>query len=452
MEKQLRIKAEILDKTTGQVVEMEELTVVDIQSPTSVVDFGLNQQTQLDLLTKTQSKLLQEQAWLLDVRPEACPQCGAKVSKNGKQPSVFHHVYSEHRIFLQKWVCSSTRCEWSETPSIGQKLGGSLHVDLIRIQAVEGATNSFGKGVNVLAETLGHDRSINNRNRISRTTREVGAAVEQRLQTSLSSTLAAAELIIEVDGGHVHDWERSGHDFEAMVAKVFRPENRVEVSPNRVEIVEKACAASAKADAQETMQTLAYAAAQQQGLSPQTTLTALADGARNCWNILEFFQGSCAVLLCILDWLHLNKNLHRLFQKVSHFSSEEQMLIHTALWTGQVNAALRALEAAALRIAQQLGSLQFQQDIQDFIRYLKNNQAYIVNYQQRQEAGLIYTSSIAESTVEHLLNPRFKKKQKMQWSRKATHALLQIRSAMASQRWNAIWQEIVQENFAHQVA
>jgi UDP-N-acetylmuramate-alanine ligase len=54
-----------------------------------------------------------------------------------------------------------------------------------------------------------------------------------------------------------------------------------------------------------------------------------------------------------------------------------------------------------------------------------------------------YTSQVAESTVEHLINDRHKKNQKMQWTREGAHNILQIRAAMASNEWDYIWQETI---------
>ena len=57
----------------------------------------------------------------------------------------------------------------------------------------------------------------------------------------------------------------------------------------------------------------------------------------------------------------------------------------------------------------------------------------MVNYNKRHHEKLIYTTHVAESTVEHLINERHKKKQKMQWSREGAHNVLQIRATMASE-------------------
>ena len=53
----------------------------------------------------------------------------------------------------------------------------------------------------------------------------------------------------------------------------------------------------------------------------------------------------------------------------------------------------------------------------------------------RKEAKLPYTSSIAETTVESQINTRFKRKQKMQWTRENAHNVLQIRSVIYSNEW-----------------
>ena len=48
----------------------------------------------------------------------------------------------------------------------------------------------------------------------------------------------------------------------------------------------------------------------------------------------------------------------------------------------------------------------------------------------------LYTSSIAETIVESQINTRFKRKQKMQWTRENAHNVLQIKATMHSNEWN----------------
>jgi len=58
-----------------------------------------------------------------------------------------------------------------------------------------------------------------------------------------------------------------------------------------------------------------------------------------------------------------------------------------------------------------------------------------VNYSERYKTGKVISSSLAESTIESLINKRCKGKQHMKWSREGVHPLLQIRASCASNDW-----------------
>jgi len=63
--------------------------------------------------------------------------------------------------------------------------------------------------------------------------------------------------------------------------------------------------------------------------------------------------------------------------------------------------------------------------------YIHRNQAYIVNYDERKRANKTYTSQVAESHIDSLINTRHKRTKKMQWTREGAHHVLQIRAMMA---------------------
>ena len=81
--------------------------------------------------------------------------------------------------------------------------------------------------------------------------------------------------------------------------------------------------------------------------------------------------------------------------------------------------------------------------ITNFHEYIFENKNKIVDYNARREGNLPYTSHVAESTVEHMLNERCKRKQKMQWSRNGLHAVIQIRVSQASDDWDYDWENII---------
>jgi hypothetical protein len=78
-----------------------------------------------------------------------------------------------------------------------------------------------------------------------------------------------------------------------------------------------------------------------------------------------------------------------------------------------------------------------------FHDYIQRNQSYIVNYEERDKAKQPYTSQVAESHVDTLINARHKKTRKMQWTREGAHHVLQIRAMIASEEWGGRWQNTV---------
>jgi hypothetical protein len=75
--------------------------------------------------------------------------------------------------------------------------------------------------------------------------------------------------------------------------------------------------------------------------------------------------------------------------------------------------------------------------------YLHRNQAYLVNYDAREQANQTYISQVAESHIEALMNARHKRMKKMQWTREGAHRVLQIRAMMASDEWESKCQDAV---------
>jgi hypothetical protein len=74
--------------------------------------------------------------------------------------------------------------------------------------------------------------------------------------------------------------------------------------------------------------------------------------------------------------------------------------------------------------------------------YISNNNGGIVNYEERKNNGLVFTSNLAESTVSTLINERQKGKQKMLWGREGAHNVLQIRAAQRSKSWGKDWKSV----------
>ncbi|WP_250311928.1 hypothetical protein [Rickettsia endosymbiont of Oedothorax gibbosus] len=66
-----------------------------------------------------------------------------------------------------------------------------------------------------------------------------------------------------------------------------------------------------------------------------------------------------------------------------------------------------------------------------------------MDYSTRKDQGLIFTSNLAESTVESLINQRCKGQQHMRWSREGLNPILQLRSIIHSNDWSSKWKTAV---------
>ncbi|WPX97446.1 Transposase domain protein (plasmid) [Candidatus Bandiella woodruffii] len=69
------------------------------------------------------------------------------------------------------------------------------------------------------------------------------------------------------------------------------------------------------------------------------------------------------------------------------------------LWHGNADKALSKLSNLIEEIPPK-----YRDQLKKLKTYLNNNSDKIVNYQKRQEQGLVFTSNLAESTVESLIN------------------------------------------------
>lgn len=135
----------------------------------------------------------------------------------------------------------------------------------------------------------------------------------------------------------IQDKEKRG--FEALSAVVYRLENIQQVDQHHRQIVDKTCVVFAIDDQLQTIKTYLINAALKQGMSESSKVTALADGASNCWSVLSVIQPHCDTLECILDWFHIGKK----FQTVKNVLGEafEQSLDSAKwIWHGEANEAL----------------------------------------------------------------------------------------------------------------
>ena len=62
---------------------------------------------------------------------------------------------------------------------------------------------------------------------------------------------------------------------------------------------------------------------------------------------------------------------------------------------------------------------------------------YIVNYGERYRNGERISTGFVESTINQVVSKRMVKKQQMQWTPKGAHLLLQVRTQVLNEDWDA---------------
>jgi hypothetical protein len=288
----------------------------------------------------------------------------------------------------------------------------------------------------------GHPRRVNNHMHIKRMTDKVGAVLSkhnQRAPAAAECPTPAPDLIIQIDGGHIPIQEKDKRSFEALSAIVYRPEHLHAVDHHHRQIVEKTCVISALDDNLHTMKAYLLTAAHKQGMSHDTKVTALADGAKNCWSVLSALTPACATFECILDWFHIAQKFQQVKNALGEAFAASLESAKWKLWHGHPQEALTKL--ALLR--DNLTDEGHRSKLTGLYEYLHRNQAYLVNYDARDQANQTYTSQVAESHIEALINARHKRTKKMQWTREGAHHVLQIRAMMASDEWESKGQNAV---------
>jgi hypothetical protein len=109
------------------------------------------------------------------------------------------------------------------------------------------------------------------------------------------------------------------------------------------------------------------------------------------------------------------------------------------LWHGKAKEALDKLELLITNVTE----TKKRSKLQKLYDYLKNNEAYLVNYEKREQQNKTYTSQVAETHIDSIINERYKNSKKMQWTREGAHNVLQIRGKITSKEWDKNWQSPV---------
>jgi len=427
------------DETPDTILNEKPLADDSATAPTNCLDFSMGLANQIALIEKAQDSIIDLKLKVLQSILGECPKCGEKLHKYGIQKSTFHDVLTDHNIEVQRLKCYG--CGYEPPSTVRTIINTIQSGDLTRIQATLGANFSYRETQDILELFSTVPRLTNNYDRIRTSTETVGKAVEKinKTEKELALVSEAEELVLNVDGGHVKTTDKDKRSMEAMTSVLYRPEALESNSKGtRNYLKNKNCAASVKNDNQQEIINGTIFAALRQGMTENTHITALCDGAANCWNIVDALNPLCGSMTYILDWFHLAMKLENI--SLPKKMKDKLMRIKWHLWRGKTETALTRLQQLIEIAAHEKHA----ERLKNFMTYITNNCKRIVNYRERKKAGLVFTSNLAESTVESLINRRCKGQQHMRWSREGLEPILQLRAAINSKGdWVNKWRTAV---------
>lgn len=436
MEKRYRIVFESYESDKPEITILKTTLLDDgIEKPSSLLDLSMGIDKQISLIQGAGDCVLSEKIDLLR-NTRTCSCCKGKLTKLGQHTSTFHDVFTDHKVKMQRLKCSD--CGNEEPSTVRTVFNGVESAELMKIQAELGSKHTFRESEYILSLFSNKRRQINNHDRIKQVVEKVGEELEHlgNEEIKVLKAVPAPELILNVDGGHLKTTEDQ-RSIEAMTAVVYRPESLEPYSnEDRHYISSKNCAASAKDDSGAQLVRNTVVSALKQGLTDKTHITALCDGAENCWKVVDALRPLAGSVTCILDWFHLGMKIKNIALPADY--KDKLIKIKWHLWRGRSDRArVRLLELI------DLVSVEYKSRLEKLLLYINNNEEKIVNYRDRKAQGLVFTSNLAESTVESLINQRCKGHQHMRWSREGLNPLLQLRVAIASNDWNSRWKTAV---------
>ena len=430
MEKIFKVIVEVHNED-GSVANRAEVASHKLVAPKHIKNLGLNHLEQIDLLQNVLDGLLPQQIMLIE-EPEICPKCGKRTRKSGIFSSHFHSIYTDHKIDIRRRTCS---CGWRNKHSVEGKFGSPSHPDLLKMQCEFGAEHSFKKAEGILAKKNGRSRPINNHMHIIRLVDKVGSALNDlKCKVPTKTAKPAGILVAQVDGGHIQPKEQNKRSYEILAAKLYCMENLVKKDKNHTELKKSTCVASGLSDRGATIKKQIVYGAKCEGMTKESVIYALSDGAKNCWSALKSLLKHCKKMVPILDWEHIGRKFKNVEQSLM---PDYHKLLESAkwkLWHGKKEDCLEKLNA----IKNDLGDIKNKR-LDKLIQYINDNLSCLINYEEQRNNGLPYTSNVIESAIDTLINERQKKNKKMSWTRKGAHNVLQIRASIASKIWNRDW-------------
>ena len=169
------------------------------------------------------------------------------------------------------------------------------------------------------------------------------------------------------------------------------------------------------------------------GLSENTEVVAIGDGAHWIWNMMEATMPKSRVE--IIDFYHASEKLWEVSR--ARVGEESPRTQHWArrwkekLYDGKVEACMGAMRRLKPRTSES------KETVRKTIAYFQNNRDRM-RYAQLRKAGYFIGSGVTESGCKYLVGQRLKQAG-MRWASEGAQSILQLRAAYLNGRWDSLW-------------
>jgi len=204
-----------------------------------------------------------------------------------------------------------------------------------------------------------------------------------------------------------------------------------------------------------------FALLQSQGMQANQQVTFFSDGGETVRRLPNYLHPEAEH---ILDWFHSTMNItvvqqcaRGLAPSAAADAADEESLerrLESAkhhLWHGNSALALERLEEVDLALTcwgcdeegeplpgvERAAAVRMRKYVRELVDYISNNAASIANDGERYRNGERISTAFTESTINQVVSKRLVKQQQMQWTTTGAHLLLQVRTQVLNDEWEA---------------
>lgn len=416
--------------------------------------------------------------WQIDAylrQQRTCPDCGKKRRSKGQHETVFRTVFGTLPIQSPRLYHCCCQPHSTKTFSpLAELLPERTTPELLYLETKWASLVSYGVTGKLMQDVLPMDESLS-----PITIRNHVFKMGERMEETLGDEqvffidgcpddwshlpIPDGPLTVGIDGGYVRERGKQGW-FEVIAGKSLLAFRRDEDKPEP----DNKCFAFVQTYDQKPKRRL-FELLKSQGMQKNQQITFLSDGEEAVRDLQLYLSPESEHLL---DWFHVTMRLTVMKQMAKglpkRLAEEQSPLredvlktlerIKWYLWHGNVFEALEKIESvecildmAALE-TEGSGARKLYKKVEEFHTYIERNGNLIPNYGERYRCGEKISTGFVESAVNQVVSKRMVKKQQMQWSQRGAHLLLQIRTRVLNNDWEAIFRNWYPGFRAHSMA